>query len=419
VYALAHSHTHLQAGTPFLQRQRDTSSSAGVPVFVVGNGPSLDQSIEFIKVHQNQAIIIACGTAVSALYKAGIKPDIYVAVERTKSSADFLHILDAGDFLRDSVFLSVDVIHPECKSFFRKTGLAFKPNEPMYRLLTTHFGEQFEFDSIEYSNPFVGNTGLNYAALLGFKNVYLFGIDNGYKSADKHHSSLSLYYNEKQEAKYHQDLNETFPARGNFGGDVRINHLFGLSIHNMERVLENYPEMRCINSSDGAYIKGAEPCQVENITSVWPELNKRDFIDKLMARCFKPFDVASIDFQAAINVPFFNDVVEKLLSDWKHVPRERNTVQSMMQRHHDYLLYILMSRDSHIYRVLIGSINYFYANIISLMMAQIGKSDDVLAEKLDLAIAILEQFFSDAKNIYANALERHDTAYFIGLDVFK
>ncbi|MFE8731000.1 6-hydroxymethylpterin diphosphokinase MptE-like protein, partial [Aeromonas hydrophila] len=77
-------------------------------VFVVGNGPSLDQTIGFIAEHKNKAIIIACGTAVSALYKAGIKPDTYVAVERTKSSADFLHILNAGDFLKDCAFLSVD-----------------------------------------------------------------------------------------------------------------------------------------------------------------------------------------------------------------------------------------------------------------------------------------------------------------------
>ncbi|HHQ4534790.1 TPA: 6-hydroxymethylpterin diphosphokinase MptE-like protein, partial [Aeromonas veronii] len=96
-----------------------------------------------------------------------------------------------------------------------------------------------------------------------------------------------------------------------------------------------------------------------------------------------------------------------------------NAIQSMMQRHHDYLLYLFMSRDSHLYRVLIGSINYFYANIISLMMAHINDSDDALTENLNVTITILEQFFTDAKHIYASALERHDTAYFIGLNIFK
>ncbi|WP_429096346.1 motility associated factor glycosyltransferase family protein [Aeromonas media] len=419
VYALAHSHTHLQDGTPFLKRQRDTGLAASMPVFVVGNGPSLDQSIDFIRQHQHQAIIIACGTAVSALYKAGIKPDVYVAVERTKSSADFLRILNADDFLKESVFLSVDVIHPECKGFFRKTGITFKPNEPMYKLLTSHFGEAFEYESIEYSNPFVGNTGLNYAALLGFKEAYLFGIDNGYKSADKHHSTLSLYYNEKQEAKYQQDLSDTFPAPGNFGGEVRINHLFGLSIHNMEQVLSNYPELLCTNSSDGAYIEGALPRRVDSLLANWPVIDKRTVMDEIMASCFQPFDVTSIDFQAAINAPFFHDMVEKIRLDWREVPREHNAVQLMMQRHHDYLLYLLMSPQSHLYRVLIGSMNYFYANIISLMMAQAGGEEAALAEKLDAAIDILDQFFTDAQQLYADALQRHDTAYFIGLNVFK
>lgn len=419
VYALAHSHTHLQDGTPFLKRQRNTTLAANIPVFVVGNGPSLDQSIDFIRQHQHQAVIIACGTAVSALHKADIRPDVYVAVERTKSSADFLRILNADDFLKDSVFLSVDVIHPECKTFFRKTGITFKPNEPMYKLLTSHFGDEFKFETIDYSNPFVGNTGLNYAALLGFKEVYLFGIDNGYKSADKHHSKLSLYYNDKQEAKYQQNLSGTFPAPGNFGDEIRINHLFGLSIHNMERVLNDYPDLYCTNSSDGAYIEGARPLRVESLTPDWSAIDKRSVMDEIMTRCFEPFDVTSIDFQAAINVPFFHEIVEKLRLEWKEVSREHNAVQLMMQRHHDYLLYLLMSRESHLYRILIGSLNYFYANIISLMMAQSGEDKVVLAEKLNAAIDVLNQFFDDAKDIYANALERHDTAYFVGLNVFK
>ncbi|MNS09561.1 hypothetical protein D3C72_410490 [compost metagenome] len=418
VYALAHSYTHLQDGTPFLKRERDTRPAETVPVFVVGNGPSLDQSIDFIRQHQHQAVIIACGTAVSALYKVGIKPDVYVAVERTKSSADFLRILNADDFLKDSVFLSVDVIHPECKTFFRRTGITFKPNEPMYKLLTSHFGDGFEFDTIDYSNPFVGNTGLNYAALLGFKEVYLFGIDSGYKSADKHHSKLSLYYNDKQEPKYQQNLSNTFPAPGNFGGEVRINHLFGLSIHNMTQVLSEYPELKCTNSSDGAYIEGAHPYRVESLRLDWPTIDKRSLMDEIMAQCFQPFDATCIDFQAAINVPLFNDLVEKLSHDWRAVPREYDAIPQMMQRHHDYLLYLLMSPDSHLYRVMIGSLNYFYANIISLMMTLQG-DENSLAEMLDAAIDILEQFFSDAQHIYADALKRHDTAYFVGLNVFK
>ncbi|AXB03718.1 motility associated factor glycosyltransferase family protein [Aeromonas caviae] len=419
IYALAHSYSNLIDGMPFLLRKREMRTQREVPVFVVGNGPSLDQGIDFIRQHQDRAIIIACGTAVSALHKAGVRPDIYVAVERTKSSADFLAILDADDFLKETVFLSVDVIHPECKRFFRRSGLAFKPNEPMFKLLGSQFDEEFEYDTIEFSNPFVGNTGLNYAALLGFKKVYLFGIDNGYKSADKHHSSLSLYYNEKQEAKYQENLAGTFPARGNFGDEVRINHLFGLAIHNMEEVLRAYPDLHCINSSDGAYVEGAIPQRVETLQLTGPHLDKRDLLDGLLDGCFAPFDVSRVDFDAALNASLFSQLVERLRGEWREVPRDRNAILAMMQRHHDYLIYLFMSRESHLYRVLIGSINYFYANVITLMMTLVDAPSDLFAERIEQAIAILDAFLADAEHIYADAFERHDTTYFSGLDVFK
>ncbi len=297
--------------------------------------------------------------------------------------------------------------------------MAFKPNEPMYKLLSSRLGGRFDFDTIEYSNPFVGNTGLNYAALLGFKDVYLFGIDNGYKSADKHHSTLSLYYNEKQEAKYHQDLNDTFPAAGNFGGEVLINHLFGLSIHNMACVLKDYPDVHCVNSSDGAYIEGAVAKRAQAISFKFDIINKSQVVDELLDNYFQPFDLSLVDFKLALNIPLFNQVLNKFREDWRDVARDYNDVQVMMQRHHDYLLYLLSSYEAHFYRMLIGSVNYFYANIITLMIALVNKDDGYFVQQLESAITLLDQFFADAEKIYADVFERHDTTYFVGLDVFK
>lgn len=419
IYALAHSHCNIKENTLFLKKQRDLCSSEKTPVFVVGNGPSLDQDIDFIRSHQHQAVIIACGTAISALYKAEIKPDIYVAVERTKSSADFLHILDANEFIQDTVFLSVDVIHPDCKQFFRKTGLAFKPNEPMFKLLSSYFGSSFSFDTIDFSNPFVGNTGVNYAVLLGFKNIYLFGIDNGFKSADKHHSSLSLYYNNQKEAKYNQDLRDTFPARGNFGREVLINNLFGLSIHNMERVLYENPSVNCFNCSDGAYIEGAISSYSESLNFDWPVIDKVNIVDEILGSNFEPIPFGQIDFQGLLNVAVFDEIIDMFRDDWKSVAYESKAIQGMMQQHHDHLLYFLMGKNSHIYRVLIGSINYFYANIITLLFALKDADEKTFEQKVENAISILDKFFCESKMFYLDAFNKKDSTYFSGLDIFK
>ncbi|HGE8266845.1 TPA: 6-hydroxymethylpterin diphosphokinase MptE-like protein [Aeromonas hydrophila] len=419
IYALAHSHCNIKESTLFLKKQRDLCSSGKTPVFVVGNGPSLDQDIDFIRSHQHQAVVIACGTAISALYKAEIKPDIYVAVERTKSSADFLHILDANEFIQDTVFLSVDVIHPDCKQFFRKTGLAFKPNEPMFKLLSSYLGSSFSFDTIDFSNPFVGNTGVNYAVLLGFKNIYLFGIDNGFKSADKHHSSLSLYYNNQKEAKYNQDLRDTFPARGNFGREILINNLFGLSIHNMERVLYENPSVNCFNCSDGAYIEGAISSYSESLNFDWPVIDKVNIVDEILGSNFEPIPFGQIDFQGLLNVAVFDEIIDMFRDDWKSVVHESTAIQGMMQQHHDHLLYFLMGKNSHIYRVLIGSINYFYANIITLLFALKDADEETFEQKVENAISILDKFFCESKMFYLDAFNKKDSTYFSGLDIFK
>ncbi|MBU0962149.1 MAG: DUF115 domain-containing protein, partial [Proteobacteria bacterium] len=51
--------------------------------FIVGSGPSLNDTIDYIKKHQNDAIIISCGSAITPLLKAGIVPDYQVIQERT------------------------------------------------------------------------------------------------------------------------------------------------------------------------------------------------------------------------------------------------------------------------------------------------------------------------------------------------
>lgn len=419
IIALAHSYQHFKDGTPFLIRQRNTNRFSKCPVFVVGNGPSLDNDIEFIRQHSHRAIVVACGTAISALYKAGISADICVAVERTKSSADFLKILNADDYLKNAVFLSVDVIHAECKGYFRRTGLAFKPNEPMYKLLVKNMQESFDFESIDYSNPFVGNTGLNYAALLGFEEIYLFGIDNGYKDEEKHHSTFSLYYNDKKETKIKNHTQGTFPLKANFGGVTHSNNLFGLSVHNMSSLLNAFKKIHCVNCSDGSYIDGASPVHSYDLLLSGPELDKSGIIDEILDSYFKPVDLSAVDLELALNVPFFVKFIEILRSEWRDVPIQYDAILALMQKHHDYLLYIFMTKDSHIYRVIIGSVNYFYANIISLMLSLVDAGHLMFSDKVSSAVTILDGFFVDAMKIYSNVLERQDMSDYHGLSVFK
>ena len=76
----AHTIHNINAGYAFFSHGADIENLP--PVLLIGNGPSLDSHVNFIRQHQADSIIISCGTALSSLAKVGIKPDFHVEMER-------------------------------------------------------------------------------------------------------------------------------------------------------------------------------------------------------------------------------------------------------------------------------------------------------------------------------------------------
>ena len=130
---MSHSHANLLNQRPLLLRKHQGKNTwADVPVFIIGNGPSLDTAIEKIKKCESDAIIMSCGTAITALHKHGIVPDFHFEVERTKSCGDRILQMNDQDYLKKIIFLSVNVMHPSVFSYFKQSYMAMKPGEPAY-----------------------------------------------------------------------------------------------------------------------------------------------------------------------------------------------------------------------------------------------------------------------------------------------
>jgi hypothetical protein len=81
--SIAHSLSHVGKNIPFLRKPKASDRESQYPVFIIGNGPSLDRTIDLIKQYRNNAIIISCGSALRSLSQQGIVPDIHIEVERT------------------------------------------------------------------------------------------------------------------------------------------------------------------------------------------------------------------------------------------------------------------------------------------------------------------------------------------------
>ncbi len=228
------------------------------PIFVVGNGASLDDSVEFLAKNQDKMIIFSAGTALKTLLKHGVKPDFQIEIERTDYLGGILREVGAGDI----DMIAANVVDPDTLSatrgekylFFRDYAASSYIDNPKFL--------------IKNSSPFVGNAAFSLALSMS-KNVYLCGIDVGYKKGRTIHSKDSIY-NETNELP-----EGSVRVAANFEeSEIYSNQLYNLSRNVLEFAIYDNKECNVFNVSDGAMVAGAKPCMEPTLSA----LDKRNVL---------------------------------------------------------------------------------------------------------------------------------------------
>lgn len=423
VIALSHCAANLTNQVPFLLKNKQVSPEfQELPVFIVANGPSLDSSIEYIKRYRDNVLLISCGSTLSALFKAGIKPDVHVETERTKATPDSISLIDNSDYLKDIFFFSTDVIHPDTMNFFSRFGLCFKAEEPSSLLSYYYFPESRKWQRLFGVNPTVSNIGLTFACIMGFQNIYLFGMDCGYKEQNYHHSRLSIYFDEQG-----QDLEDATAlivsskdpiVPGNFGGEVRAPFIFNASRRVLEMTLRMNPDVRCMNCSDGAAIAGTIPLHPAEIklddTLV---INKLALLDHIYHDHFSPINIIVQNMYDCLDIPFLNLLVDRMINEWDTPFYSRHEVADCISKQYGYLNEVNNSMQRHIYKMLIGSMNYVFALVNTFLYRY--EDEDRTLEIVREAIVIIQNYLQHIKNIYPKALESVDQTNDSVIEIFR
>ena len=98
---------------------------AKIPAIVVAAGPSLCESLDFIRENSRKAVIIAVDTAMPILAKAGIQPHFCVAVDPQLVNARYFEGLPK----LDTLLVADPTVHPSVFHFYKGpvavTGIAF------------------------------------------------------------------------------------------------------------------------------------------------------------------------------------------------------------------------------------------------------------------------------------------------------
>lgn len=156
------------------------------PVFIVGNGPSLDEYIDSIRRLRKKVLLVSCGTALRSLVKYGVEPDFHVELESDYFSYRVLSELDS-DILKRLNFISPSHICPLAHRLFKNSRIYFKSEN----CVSDFFGNGYVV--LERGVPTCVNAAFVVMLHLGFKNIYFFGTDFGYRNKLNHHAKTSIY----------------------------------------------------------------------------------------------------------------------------------------------------------------------------------------------------------------------------------
>lgn len=316
LFDISHCYHALESKKHFVASEPSTGVWENCPVFIIGAGPSLDNDIEFLQKYQNKAIVIACGSSLDSLYNVGIKPDFFANTERDYVIANLLNSIPDKAFFDDIILICSEVCHPLVQDNFKKTLLFGKNNEPFFKYLRSIIDDFKEIQPIEYMNPMVGNMGVSSSLFLGFKNIYLFGLDNGKKSdKDSIHTKYASFFKNNSFIEESDLYKMTSVVPGNFGGGCLTNTCYLISIENMERVIEQFNKeespIHVINCSDGALIRNATPVHSKKLDSIFqskPIINKKEICKYLFEKKSKQINYNKDEFNKILLHKDFSNI---------------------------------------------------------------------------------------------------------------
>ncbi|EPJ46644.1 MAG: hypothetical protein OFPII_19020 [Osedax symbiont Rs1] len=378
------------------------------PVIIVGNGPSLDDLESFIFDNKDNAIIVSCGSALSALIKKGIKPDIHIEQERMILVPQWIEESTTMLDRKGIVFIGLNPCHPRSFELFDESYITLKPHD-----LGVAVMEDIGIKEVSYSDhclPVVGNLALSVMINMGYKNIYLAGLDCGMIGKEEHHSKDSNYFNADSEYNQHMVIanvgDDFFEVKGNFRDTVYSTSVYNYSRVELQSLLQTYTP-NCFNLSDGAYIEGAKPTDVA-VLNPFPLLSdKHGKLVKKLGECFKSkhIDKKIVDKKIVEYQKLFFDKVDVLKSLFEIEDLSFNEILLRFDILETSLMAIRLD-DKVGYMLLNGSVRGL---AYKLSVAKHNLNKDAFKQYYLIAKPLIDQFFEEMKNSIGKGFLKYDS----------
>jgi hypothetical protein len=420
IISIAHDYANAQRKIPMLKRNVKLPPKwRKAPVFILANGPSIDGAIDIIKEYRDDVIVFSCGSALKTLLAMDIFPDFHLELERTKFTYDYLKEFIDNDQMKKMNFLTGNIMHPQTADLFKWTGMGFKPAESSTVIACDYMDRNQTFAQLRFCNPVVANTGLAFACYMGFEEMYLFGVDNGYVDPEHHHSKHSLYYTDDgKEKESIGNLVRTGEVivEGNFGGEVTSTSFLNTGRYFLGHLLKSFPQVNCYNCSDGA--------KIENAYAVYPEdlliesiKDKEGLIEYCKSEFFGERDFTESAYSEWLAIDKFDDICDKIIDFTDKEFASRAEMATALKLQVRYLFSYAHTRYRHLYFMLEGSITYVHS-VFRLMLYGFEDEQETL-KTMHKAIGHFHEYMTKAKEKYQRVLSEIDEQECFLMDYFR
>lgn len=261
-----------------------------IPAIIVSAGPSLDKNIQELHKAKNHAFIIVVDTALKAVLRAGIIPDIMICVDPRKETILFEHedIKTLPAVFGNDITAEVVANHEGAMFFDGKGDHSLCD----YFYTKYHNGTYISL----LTGGSVANSAFSLAVELGFETIIFVGQDLAFTGGRGHTSAA---YDDEKKNQEDTKRGVICEVMGIDGEMLLTDNKMKMYLEWFGNAIESHPHIHAIDATEGgALIRGTEIMPLR---------------DAIKRECR-----ANIDTKAMISniKPLFNDDEQQEIADW-------------------------------------------------------------------------------------------------------
>ncbi len=251
----------------------------GLPLVLVGAGPSLDEAVKFLRAAREHAIIVCGNSSFRKLINNGIRPHLAMALDpRFETFKGYSGVDTRGVCMVAPFFVFPHVVEAFSGKTFTWTG-----KNTLVKAVRSRLGRPEGIELLERGTVSVSIADL--AKVLGCPRVCLVGQDMALTAAGQTHTLDSFY---ADEGRAHARLEGCRRLPGNTLAEVPVESRLFVYLKSFEQFVEENPEIDFINTARfGARIAGVPYVSYEEALDWLGDSSSSEVMDTL--RKYLPF----------------------------------------------------------------------------------------------------------------------------------